>query len=397
MRLESESTARSEMVSPAVLRMLEFARHSGRDPASLVSLVRGEPDFQTPGHICRAAWEALEAGYTHYPVTHGYGELRQAVADRIRADQELDFDPETEVLITDGATAGMYLALLATLEAGRDEVILPDPIYDAYANQVRILGGKPIFVQTRRNGAHFHIDTDVMKAALTPRTRAIILNTPWNPTGTVVSREELRQIGEFVIEHDLIAIVDEIYEKLVYEGHVHCSLVGLSTALRGHVITINSLSKSYAMTGWRLGYNLASPDLIRAMKLHYEQFSRGSPAFVQRAGIAALRGPQDAVAQMVLEYAGRRRLLIDQFASIANVECIAPEGTFFCLVDVRGCGQASERLAYYLVRDWGLLTVPGSYYGCSLEGYLRISFSYARKDILRGLELLAEAVHCVSS
>jgi aspartate/methionine/tyrosine aminotransferase len=397
MRLKSESAMTSTMVSPAVARMLESARRSGRDPAKLVSLVRGEPDFETPDHIRRAAWEALEAGYTHYPATHGYSELRQAVADRIRTDQELDFDPDREVLITDGATAGMYLALLAVLEEGRNEVILPDPIYDAYANQVRVLGGKPVFFQTRRSNAHFHIDTEVIEAALTPRTRAVILNTPWNPTGTVLSKEELHNIGELVLQHDLIAIVDEIYGKIVYESHVHCSLVGLSAALRDHVITVNSLSKTYAMTGWRLGYNLASSSLTRTMKLHYEQFSRGSPAFVQRAGIAALRGSQDVVTQMVAEYAERRRLMVDQFASIAGVECIAPEGTFFCLVDVRDCGQNSEELARYLVREWGLLTVPGSYYGPSLEGYLRISFSYAREDILRGLELLAQAVHHFSA
>lgn len=380
-----------ELATPAVSRMLEFARRSGRDPARLVTLVRGEPDFRTPEHICRSLWEAIEAGYTHYPPVHGYAELRRAVAHRVQIDHNLEFDPDQEVLITTGATTGMYVALLAVVRPG-DEVLLPEPIYDPYPNQVRILGGRPVFVPTERQGSHFHISKEALEATVSPHTRAIILNTPWNPTGAVLSGEELLQIGEFAVEHDLIVIVDEIYEKFVYDGHVHHCLAGLSADFRERVITINSFSKTYAMTGWRLGYNLASPALTRAMRLHFEQLSRGSTAFVQRAGLAALSGSQDPVNEMVAEYTRRRRLMVDGLNEIEGLECIAPEGTLFCLVKAQAYHQSSEELAQFLVREWGLLTVPGSYYGPSLDNYLRLSFSYSPQEIASGLELLAEGL-----
>lgn len=375
------------VASPAVGRMLNYAREAGQNPGELVSLVRGEPDFPTPEHISRALWQAIQDGYTHYPQIQGYPELRRAVGDRVRVDHGVEFDPDAEVLITSGGTAGMYLALLATIQPG-DEVIMPDPIYDPYANQVIVVGGVPVSVPVAVVGSHFHISAEMLASALTSRTRAIILNTPWNPTGTVLSLSELMTIGEFAAEHELYLLVDEIYEKLLYDDNKHHCLAGLSPAFRDNVITINSFSKTYAMTGWRLGYNLASASLINTMQLYHQHFSRGSTAFVQQAGVAALNGPQTSVDEMVAEYAERRNLMLARLREIDGIRAIVPEGGLFFLVDIRGFGLGAEAMAKYLVREWGLLTVPGPYYGPSLEGYLRLSFSYAREDIVRGVERL---------
>jgi aspartate/methionine/tyrosine aminotransferase len=197
-------------------------------------------------------------------------------------------------------------------------------------------------------------------------------------------------LGEFALRHHVVVIVDEIYEKLVYDTNRHVCLAGLAPELRDYVITVKSLSKTYAMTGWRLGYNLASPTLSRAMRQYHQQFSRGSAAFVQQAAITALTGSQDCVAEMVAEYSARRQLVVELVGQIDALNCIVPEGTFFCLLDVRACGLNSEELAQYLVRECGLLSVPGTYYGASLEGHLRLSFAYARTDIVAGLQLLAQ-------
>ena len=381
-------------VAPAVSRMKQYAAQYGPEATELTSLLRGEPDFPTPQHIAEALWAAVQAGYTHYPVIRGYDELREAVATRLSADYKLQFDPEREVLITSGATAGMYLALQAIVTSG-DEVLLPQPIYDVYLNQVLAAGGVPVSVAAEHSGARFTLTVERLEQALTPRTRAIIINTPWNPTGTILNREELLAIGTFALGHGLILIVDEIYEKLVYDDCVHIPLVSLSDDFRDHVITVNSFSKTYAMTGWRLGYNLASPALTTAMLLNYEQFSRGATAFVQRAGIAALHGPQDCVTDMVSAYQARRDLMVKLVHGIDGVAAYSPQGGLFCLIDVRSYDQSSEALAHSLVRNWGLLTIPGSYYGPSLEGFLRLSFSYAPQDIERGLQILADGLEAL--
>jgi aspartate/methionine/tyrosine aminotransferase len=300
-------------------------------------------------------------------------------------------DPEREVLVTTGSTLGMYVALRAVVRPG-DEVLIPDPPYDVYLSQVLTVGATPILVPTERSDAHFHLSVDALRSALTPRTRAIILNTPWNPTGTVMTEQELRDVAAFARENALYVLVDEIYEKLVYEGHVHHCLASLDADLRDWLITVNSFSKTYAMTGWRLGYNIARPELVEAMLVYFQQCSRGSSSFVQKAGVTALRGPQDSIDLMVREYADRRRLLLDGLRAIDGAQFVESEGTFFCLLDVRALEMESEAVAHYLVRECGLVTIPGSYYSPSLEGYLRISFSYAREDIMSGLERLDDGL-----
>jgi aminotransferase len=372
--------------------MMQYARDIGRDESDLVYLVRGEPDSITPAHIRKALSEAVEAGYTHYPPIAGYRKLRQAVAQRIKENYVLDVDADNEVLITSGATMGMYLAIHGVLRPS-DEVLLPEPIYDAYIGQLTLHGAKAVFVSTEMTDSHFHLSRNDLEAARTPYTKAIILNTPWNPTGTVMSRAELIEIAEFAVEHELYIFVDEIYHSLVYDDHVHYSLASLSDEYRERVITINSFSKTYAMTGWRLGYNLASPSITKAMLLHYQQCSRGSSAFVQQAGVAALLGPQEHINDMLVEYAERRKLVVEGLKKINGLGCLVPEGTFFCLLDARMLRISSEELAQYLVRDYGLITVPGVYYGSNLEGFLRISFSYGREEIARGLERLADGIH----
>lgn len=381
----------------AIARMLQLVRESGRDESELVYLVRGEPDFNTPAHIRQALSQAVEAEYTHYPPIAGYPDLRQAIAEQRQTKTGIPVDPD-EVLITTGATMGMYVALQALITPG-DDVLLPAPIYDVYLGQIAAAGGRAVQVKAgsgdaqSAGGAHFHIPMNLLEEALTPDTRAIILNTPWNPTGTVMTQEELQTIGAFAIEHDLYVLVDEIYEELVYDTHKHYSIACLFDAFRSRTITINSFSKTYAMTGWRIGYNIAPQVLIEAMLHQYRQSSRGSSAFVQRAGLAAIRGPWEPVARMVAEYTQRRKLLVNLVNQIEGVRCLAPEGTFFCLVDIRNLRQTSEAIARHLLQDVGLVIVPGSFYGPTLDGFLRLSFSYSQDNIRRGVERLADSIH----
>ncbi len=382
---------------PAIARVLQMVRESGCNESELVYLVRGEPDFNTPAHIRQALSQAVEAEYTHYPPAAGYPDLRQAIVEQrqTKTDMPVDLD---EVLITTGATMGMYVALQALIAPG-DEVLLPAPIYDVYLGQIAAAGGRAVQVPARSGDAlsageaHFHIPMNLLAKALTPNTKAIILNTPWNPTGTVMTREELQAIGAFAVEHDLYVLVDEIYEELVYNNHKHYSLASLSDDFRSRTITINSFSKTYAMTGWRLGYNIAPQALTEAMLRQYRLSSRGSSAFVQRAGLAALQGPWEPVAQMVAEYTQRRQLLVNLVNQIEGVHCLAPEGTFFCLVDIRNLRQTSETIARHLLHDVGLVVVPGSFYGPALDGFLRLSFSYSQENIRRGAERLVDSIH----
>lgn len=385
----------SNLRSPVVAQMLQRARALQDAGASLITLGRGEPDFDTPERICRAAVRALQRGETHYPAIQGIPELRVAVAEKLARENGLCVDPATEVLITTGGTMGLYLALMATVSPG-DEVLLPDPIYDAYRGAIGLAGGRPVPVPSERAGDHFAVPVDTLRTHITSHSKALLLNTPWNPTGSVVTKSELESVGDLASEHNLFIIVDEVYENIVFEGHTHVSLAALAEELKSRTITVNSFSKTYAMTGWRLGYNVASEDLVSAMTRVYQQSSRGPVTFVQWAGVEALRGPQSGVQLMAQEYTRRRALLMEGLSDIAGVRTCVPEGTFFALVDIRDFGVSSLELADHLLNEGHLITIPGEAYGSLGEGHIRLSFAVSQDAILEGLARMSEALKRLS-
>ena len=375
----------------AVNSILAEVRECQAQGASLVSLMRGEPDLPTPPHISEACSRALARGRTSYADNRGEEIFRAAVAEKLARDNQLRFDPQTEILATTGATFGIYAALMALLQDG-DEALLPDPIYDAYQSPIRLAGGRIKSVPARIHNGRFAIEEEALEAAWSPAARVLILNSPWNPVGTVFDRSELAAITRFCERRELALISDEIYETITYEDHRHVSPVALAPGLRERSVLVNSLSKTYSMTGWRIGYCAAAADLIDAMYLVLAQSSRGPATFIQDAAAEALAGPQDCVLEMREEYTRRRATVLSALEGIPGVEVLPPEGGFFAMVDVRGLNTPSDGIRKRLMRDHGVVVVHGAAYGPGGEGTLRVSFASGGDTLVEGLRRLREGL-----
>jgi aspartate aminotransferase len=375
----------------AVNSILADVREVQAQGKTVISLMRGEPDFRTPAHIVEAATRSLAEGRTTYPDNRGEPRLREAVAAKLARDNAVSYDPGTEILVTTGATFGIHAALTTLLSPG-DEVLLPDPIYDAYHSPILLAGGVPRPVRSTIESGRFTLSIDALEAAVTPATRVLLLNTPWNPVGTVFTRSELEAIAAFVLRRGLTLISDEIYEAITFEGRVHVSPASLSPEIRANTVVVNSLSKTYAMTGWRAGYCAAPAEVTRAMFLVLQQSSRGPATFIQDAAAAALAGPQDAVAAMRDEYSARRTQVLETLRGLPRVQVLAPEGGFFAMVDARETGIGSNDLRRRLLVDHGVVVAHGAAYGAGGEGTLRVSFATGGDTLARGLERLREGL-----
>ena len=376
----------------AILAEARALQQSGR---SVVSLARGEPDLPTPAHVVEAAAAALRAGRTGYPHNQGELALREAVAAKLRR-QGLDYSPVDEILVTTGATLGIAAVMAAVLDPG-DEILVPEPIYDAYQSPIALVGGVSVAVPAGIRDNRFSISTDRLEKAYTPRTRAMLLNTPWNPTGTVLRRDELTEIAAIAEARNLVVISDEIYESIVYDGRQHVSPASLSPDARRRTVLINSFSKTYAMTGWRLGYCAGPAHLIEATYLVLQQSSRGPATFVQDAGVAALNGPQECVAAMQAEYARRREQVSAALSGLDGMRVLPPEGGFFTMLDVRGLGIPSDEIRRRLLHEQGVVVVHGSAYGPAGEGTLRVSFASGGKNLTDGLERLRKGLTAIAA
>ncbi|HUS05487.1 MAG TPA: pyridoxal phosphate-dependent aminotransferase [Bryobacteraceae bacterium] len=383
---------RTALLKPTTINsILTEVRALQAQGRNIVSLMRGEPDFSTPGHIVEAATRALHSGRTAYPDNRGEPALREAIALKLSRDNGLSYSAGSEILVTDGATLGIHAALM-TLAGPGDDVLLPDPIYDAYQSPIKLAGANACPVRSRCVQGRFAFGVEDLEAAWTPRSRVLLLNTPWNPVGTVFTRSELETIAGFVCRRNLTLISDEIYESITYEGHQHLSPAAVSPELRERCVLVNSLSKSYAMPGWRLGYCAAPQDILQSMLLVLQQSSRGPATFVQDAGVVALTGPQDCVEQMRAAYAGRRQAVTEALSGLAAIEVYPPEGGFFTIVDVRRSGRGSDDVRRLLLNEYGLAVVHGRAYGEAGEGMLRVSFASGGDTLARGLQLLRDGL-----
>jgi aspartate/methionine/tyrosine aminotransferase len=396
------TTEKGTMIAPALRTqpiggsdVLAMQREAGAIAArgqTVYRFVQGEPDFDTPAHIVEAAMQALRDGYTHYPPSEGYLELREAIAAKLARENDLEVDPASEVIVTNGAGLGLYLAIMAVVDDG-DEVILSDPTYGPYRNDILLAGGIPVLVPQQPDAqGRPRWDIGAVAAAITPKTRVIVINTPANPTGAVMSRDELQGIADIAVRHDLVIISDEVYEKLVFDDARHVSIATLSPEVAQRTITVNSFSKTYAMTGWRLGYNVAAPGLVATMEKVNSVCGRAAAAFVQRAGIAALNGPQQSVTKMVDAYGFRRSLVEDQLREMPSINWISPQGAFYVFLDVSAFGRDSRELAMRMLRDAHVVLTPGTYYGPAGAGWLRLSFSASPAELTGGLERLHETL-----
>lgn len=362
----------------------------------IVSLMRGEPDLATPSHIVAAATEALAKGRTGYPDNRGEVNLREAVAQKLERDNGLRFDAGSEILVTTGATMGIYAALAALLNEG-DEVLLPDPVYDAYFSPIRLCGGVIRSVPAPIVGSRFVLTAEALEAAWTPRTKVLILNTPWNPVGTVLSEAELRAIGEFCLRRNVFLLSDEIYETITYGDVRHISPAAAVPELARQSVLINSLSKTYAMTGWRVGYCAGPEWLIRAMYLVLAQSSRGPSTFVQDAAAVALAGPQDCVAEMRNIYTERLAQVEQVLAGTPKVKVLRPEAGFFAMTDIRETGVSSNDVREKLLIDHGVCVAHGAAYGPGGEGTLRVSFASGGAKLEEGLHRLRAGLEAIAT
>lgn len=383
----------------AVNRVLKEIRARTAAGHDVVSLVRGQPDTPTPSHIVEACQRSLKSGRTGYPDNFGEPALRQAVAMRLQRDHGITLDPDHEVLITDGATGGLFAAFGTLLNPG-DGVLVPDPIYDAYAGPIAAWGGRSVRVPARLTASRFTLDPAALQAAFTPDCKVLLLNSPWNPTGTVFSESELRELLRFAAERDLWVVSDEIYETLVYATTRSTSVLACaaSVAWAERTLLINSLSKTYAMTGFRVGYVAGPAEVIGRMFLLWQQFSRGPATFVQDAAATALTGDQTCTHRMAAEYEDRRDRVVQALGGIEGVRPIVPEGGLFVMLDVREVlGRAphlstSDALRQHLLLDHGVAVIHGAAYGPGAEGTLRVSFAAGGATLERGLERLRRAL-----
>ena len=347
----------------------------------IIRLELGEPDFDTPQHIKEAAIQAINEGFTHYTPTEGIIELREAAARKLKRENRIDANPETDIIITDGGFGAIYAAIQALINPG-DEVLVPDPAWPRYFQNVLLVGGIPkrIFLE-EKNG--FVPDVDEIKKHITEKTKLIILNTPNNPTGAVVPKKVLEEIGDLAVEHDLILLLDEVYERIVYEAE-HFSLAANSD-LKNHIIAVFSLSKTYAMTGWRIGYAVSHANIIKAMSKVGGYANACRTSFVQKAAIVALDGPQDCVETMVKEYRNRRNLTIERLKEMNAFSVTKPTGAFYVyprlLLDIE-----SPDFTKQLIEKAKVAVMPGTAFSMKGEKYIRISYANSMEKISEAMD-----------
>jgi aspartate aminotransferase len=341
----------------------------------------GEPDFDTPEHIKTAAIEALQAGFTKYTPSSGIPELRQAISEKLAADNGLSYRAG-QIVASSGAKQACYNGILATCQPG-DEVIIPAPYWVSYPEMVKLAGAEPVIVPTMERNS-WKIRAEDFENAMTPRTKMLILNSPGNPTGSVYTEEELRAIVDVAAEEDIYILSDEIYEKLIYDDAKHVSIASLSKEAYDLTLTVNGFSKSYAMTGWRLGYLAAPEGVARAVESIQSHSTSHPTSFVQRAGLAALQGDQQAVADMREEFDMRRNYMFDRVSKIPNVTATKPQGAFYILVNISQLGLTSQNFADRLLSKANVAVVPGVAFGD--DRTVRLSYATSIDVIKKGLD-----------
>ncbi|MFN2477434.1 MAG: pyridoxal phosphate-dependent aminotransferase [Chthoniobacterales bacterium] len=377
-----EISERSAQLTPSLTLSIDSkAKAMKSEGLDVCGFGAGEPDFDTPEHIKEAAIAALQGGFTKYTPTAGLPELRQAIADKLQADNGLTYKP-SQVVVSTGAKQACYNAILATCQDG-DEVVIPSPYWVSYPEMVRLAGAEPVIVQTtERNG--WKMRAEDFEKVMTPRTKMLILNSPNNPSGAVYTRDEIAAIVEVAAAEDIYILSDEIYEKLVYDDVQHTSVASISKEAYDLTITVNGFSKAYAMTGWRLGY-LAAPEAIAKAVDSIQSHSTSHPvSFVQRAAIAALKGDQQPLADMRDEFDLRRNYMYDRITKIPNITAVKPQGAFYILVNISQLGLSSQNFADRLLSKANVAVIPGAAFGD--DRTVRLSYATSIDIIKKGMD-----------
>lgn len=379
----------SRLGTEGAFEVLAKARRLEAEGKHIVHLEIGEPDFATPDNIIEAGISALQHGYTHYTPASGIYEAREAVAGFVSRMLKTEVDP-TEVVLVPGSKNVLLFTLLACIEPG-DEVILPDPGYPAYASQVSFIGAVPKTVRLREESG-FRMDLDELASLVTPRTKMLIINTPQNPTGGVLTADDIKFVCELAQKHDLLVVSDEIYSQLVYGFH-HVSPLG-QPGMRERTVLMDGLSKSYAMTGWRLGYAVAPKALAAKLDTLMINSSSCAAAFTQMAAIEALSAPESehAVARLVKVFEHRRNLVVDGLNAIPGMRCARPQGAFYAFPNIEGTGFDEHELAGRLLTEAGVAVLPGTAFGHGGKGFIRLAYTQSEDELTRGLDRIGEFI-----
>jgi aspartate aminotransferase len=379
-RVAPASRVRNLAPSPT-LAVSDRARQLKAQGIDVIDLGGGDPDFITPEHIRQAATDAMNAGETHYVASAGIPALRKAIADKLRDDNGVEVDP-SGVIVTPGGKQALFEATLAFVEPGVD-VLIPEPAWVSYGPMVELAGGRPVPVSLRPDD-NWRITPEALDSALTPASRILLINSPNNPTGRVLDDEELATVAGFARDNDLLVFSDEMYEKILYDGHAHTSIATLP-GMAERTLIFNGLSKAYAMTGWRLGYAAGPKHFMEQIEKVHSHSVTCATSFVQRAGVVALTGPQGFIGEMVEAWDRRRRDVSDGLSRINGITCPRAEGAFYAFADIRGTGMTSSEAAERFLQEAHVAVTPGVAFGDAGEGHVRLSF--ATSD-----DLLHEAV-----
>jgi aspartate/methionine/tyrosine aminotransferase len=368
--------------------VLAKARALEKQGKDIVHLEIGEPDFDTPRNIKDAAIKALNEGYTHYVPSAGIPELRQAIADYISKTRNLKVTPE-EVVVTPGGKPIMFYTILALVNPG-DEVLYPNPGFPIYESLINFVGAKPVPIPLEEKN-DFSLDREYVKKMITKKTKLIILNSPENPTGGVLSREDLKVVADSISgRNDAFVLSDEIYSRIIYEGK-HESITAFP-GMKDKTILLDGFSKTYAMTGWRLGYGVMHKDLALKVAQLMTNSNSCTSAFTQMAGVEALTGPQNEAERMVSEFKKRREVIVDGLNKIKGITCKKPRGAFYVFPNIEGTGMDCRKLGEHLLNNAGVAVLPGTSFGKYGEGHLRLSFANSVENIKKALERIARAV-----
>ncbi|MBU2440432.1 pyridoxal phosphate-dependent aminotransferase [bacterium] len=362
-----------------------------REGKKVISFAAGEPDFDTPKNIREEAISAINQGFTRYTASSGIIELKEAVVEKLKKDNKVEYKP-SEIIISNGAKQCLFNAILTLCNPG-DEVLLPIPCWVSYTEQIKFAQAVPIFINTRQEEA-FKLSAAQVEEKITSRTKLLILNSPNNPTGAVYEQEEIKRIAQLLLKYNIYCICDEIYEKLVYDNAKHLSIASLSDEIKEKIITINGVSKSYAMTGWRIGYAAGPEDIIKGMSKIQGHSTSNPNSIAQKASVEALNGKQNAIEEMRKAFDERRKYMVKRLNEIEGISCLNPAGAFYAFPNVskildRGIEYNGKKisnsfgLSNFILKEAEVALIPGSAF--ETEGYLRLSYAASLEDIKEGL------------
>ena len=378
------ATRQALLGTETAFETLAKAKELERQGKSIIHLEIGEPDFDTPEHIRDAAKQALDDGFTHYGASAGQIELREAIAKHQTERQGYDVSADS-VIVTPGGKPVMFFTIMALVEQGV-EVIYPNPGFPIYESMINYMGGIAVPMQLNEESG-YNADIDNLRSLITPRTKLIIINSPNNPCGSVIPESDLEKIAEMAVENDLVVLADEIYKDMYYGDQEHVSITKFP-GMRERTVILDGFSKSYAMTGWRLGYGVFPDFLVEPVTRLMTNSVSCTSVFSQMAAIAALEGPQDSVAAMMEEFTKRRDLVVEGLNSLPGITCPVPKGAFYAFPNIRGTGMSSQEFANKALYEAGVALLAGTAFGAFGDGYIRISFANSQENLLEAIERL---------